>query len=481
MAEPLVSVIIPAYKQAEYLGDAIASALNQTYTHLEVIVVNDASPDATDEVVASFADPRLRYLVHDRNRMLAAARNTGMAAARGEIFALLDADDYFDPRKIAEHVTFLQQHPEYGVSYNARFELLCRSKQIRNIVYPPATVTLADLVLGFPFTPSDMVLRREWAARVENFDESFVHFSEDMDINCRLALAGCRFGGVGRALNFRRHHAGRIIRNTRQRLEAALRSLGQTFGDVRTPPEVRVLADRAVATNYIVWAVEALRQSDTATGVEFAGEASRRLPSIMERHPNELSSFILYSSIYDEEEDHAQVIRMVEEQLPDSYRETVKAHADADIARGWLIKAQRLLIWSSEQAGHACLAEASRRGAIVDAAYVHETVHQLLGCAQELGQQAAEGAARRLDSAFGALYGRSRIPSFAGALALAGAFANYYAGHYEAVPPAVLRAVSADPRHVLNRGALSIMLRSTMQARFGSKTGRSQTSKPETP
>ena len=60
MSEPLVSVIIPAYNQAEYLGEAIRSVLNQSYANLEAIVVNDASPDDSGAVVASFSDERLR-------------------------------------------------------------------------------------------------------------------------------------------------------------------------------------------------------------------------------------------------------------------------------------------------------------------------------------------------------------------------------------------------------------------------------------
>ena len=201
MNDPLVSVIIPAYKQADFVGAAIRSVLDQTYTNLEVIVVDDVSPDNTADVVRSFDDPRLHYILHDKNRMLAAARNTGMRAARGDLFALLDADDYFDTKKIAMHVDYLRQNPQVGVSYNARYDLLCGSEGVRNSVRVPTALSLADLVLGFPFCPSDMVLRRAWAFAVDLFDESYVHFSEDLDINCRLALAGCRFGGIDRCLN----------------------------------------------------------------------------------------------------------------------------------------------------------------------------------------------------------------------------------------------------------------------------------------
>ena len=128
MNDPLVSVIIPAYKQAEFIGAAIRSVLDQTYTNVEVIVVDDVSPDNTADVVRSFDDPRLHYILHDKNRMLAAARNTGMRAAHGEIFALLDADDYFDTKKIAMHVDYLRQNPQVGVSYNARLRPLVRQR-----------------------------------------------------------------------------------------------------------------------------------------------------------------------------------------------------------------------------------------------------------------------------------------------------------------------------------------------------------------
>ncbi|HRW06852.1 MAG TPA: glycosyltransferase family A protein, partial [Caldilineaceae bacterium] len=102
--QPKVSVLIPAYKQAAYLGAAIESVLNQSYHNFELIVVSDASPDHTDEVVARYPDPRLIFIEHEENQGLPAARNTGLRAATGEIFALLDADDLFHREKLAAHV-----------------------------------------------------------------------------------------------------------------------------------------------------------------------------------------------------------------------------------------------------------------------------------------------------------------------------------------------------------------------------------------
>jgi glycosyltransferase involved in cell wall biosynthesis len=123
MSKQLVSVVIPAYKQAAFVGEAIQSVLDQSYPHFEVIVVNDASPDHTSEVVRQFADPRVKLIVHEENRGLPAARNTGMKAANGELIALLDSDDFFHPEKLQTHVDFLEKHPAVGVTYNGRYEL----------------------------------------------------------------------------------------------------------------------------------------------------------------------------------------------------------------------------------------------------------------------------------------------------------------------------------------------------------------------
>ena len=96
--DPRVSVIVPTYQRSERLRRALASVLAQTVEVLEIIVVDDASDDGTPSVVASLADPRVRYLVHDENRGLAAARNTGFEASRGAYVTFLDDDDELPPQ-----------------------------------------------------------------------------------------------------------------------------------------------------------------------------------------------------------------------------------------------------------------------------------------------------------------------------------------------------------------------------------------------
>ncbi len=96
---PAVSVIIPAYNCSVYLPEAIESVLTQTYTDIEIIVVDDGSTDDTPEVVAPYLD-RIRY-IRQSNKGLPAARNTGIRASGGEFVALLDGDDSWLPEKLA--------------------------------------------------------------------------------------------------------------------------------------------------------------------------------------------------------------------------------------------------------------------------------------------------------------------------------------------------------------------------------------------
>jgi len=97
---PTVSVIIPTYNRAHLLDRAIRSVLDQTYQDFELIVVDDGSSDPTAEVIATFADPRIYYLRHEKNRGAAAARNTGIEASQGDYVAFLDSDCEWLPKKL---------------------------------------------------------------------------------------------------------------------------------------------------------------------------------------------------------------------------------------------------------------------------------------------------------------------------------------------------------------------------------------------
>jgi len=109
--ESPVSVIIPSFNSATTLPDAIRSVLDQTRPPDEVIVVDDASTDATSAICGTFRN-RVRYIRHDTNRRASAARNTGIAAATGDWLAFLDADDTWEPTKLERQLAALREKPD---------------------------------------------------------------------------------------------------------------------------------------------------------------------------------------------------------------------------------------------------------------------------------------------------------------------------------------------------------------------------------
>ncbi|MEE1945141.1 glycosyltransferase family A protein [Pedobacter sp. KR3-3] len=110
MANPLISVIIPAYNAEKYIGDTLNSVLSQTYAHLEIIVVNDGSTDETLAKVQSFSDDRIK-IVSQVNSGASSAKQLGLAHIHGEFVQYLDADDLLSEDKIEVQVKALANHP----------------------------------------------------------------------------------------------------------------------------------------------------------------------------------------------------------------------------------------------------------------------------------------------------------------------------------------------------------------------------------
>ncbi len=185
MTTPLVSVIIPCYNQAQYLPEAIDSVLKQTYPRVEVVVVNDGSPDDTEGVANGYGD-RIRYVTR-ANGGISLARNTGIANADGAYVKFLDADDYLHPEQIGWQMDALAGRQD-AVSFTG-----CRlfrdghpEEYLDHI--PRARSLLPDL-----FRPIDwgsilcFLWPRQLVDKVAGFSAG-VHHAEDWYFACRVGL-----------------------------------------------------------------------------------------------------------------------------------------------------------------------------------------------------------------------------------------------------------------------------------------------------
>ncbi len=182
---PLVSVIIPCYKQAHFLSEAIESVLVQSYTAFEIVVIDDGSPDNTSTVAARY--PEVRYIRQD-NQGLSGARNTGIRASRGECLVFLDADDRLLPDALRAGIDYFRAYPECGlVSGHHRY---IRGDGSLLNEYPPEPIDddhyLALLKRNYIGCPATVLYPRAIFDVVGGFDTS-LKSCEDYDLYLRIA------------------------------------------------------------------------------------------------------------------------------------------------------------------------------------------------------------------------------------------------------------------------------------------------------
>jgi len=114
-SRPVVSVVMLTYKRADLVSNAINSILNQTYKDFEFIILNDGSPDNTDEVIAKYKDNRIRYYKNSKNMGIAYSRNKVTKLARGKYIMIMDDDDISLSTRMEKQVKFLEQNPNIDV------------------------------------------------------------------------------------------------------------------------------------------------------------------------------------------------------------------------------------------------------------------------------------------------------------------------------------------------------------------------------
>jgi len=189
---PFFSVVVPVYNRAGVLGAALRSVLDQTEQDFEIVVVDDGSSDDPKTVAEAFGDPRIRY-IRQTNGGGGAARNTGIAEARGQFIAFLDSDDKFLPRHLSAMRRLLE-----GTSDTAGYARIVVDRGGgRTLTKPPRGIAPGEdmamyLLCGRGFVPTiTTVVPAALAAKV--LYDTNLREAEDTDFAVRLALAGCAF------------------------------------------------------------------------------------------------------------------------------------------------------------------------------------------------------------------------------------------------------------------------------------------------
>lgn len=238
---PLVTIITPAYNAAPYIAATIRAVQAQTYTTWEWLIADDGSTDATCALVDAAADPRIRLLRSPHSGLPAVGRNRGLAHARGQIVALLDADDCWLPDKLACQLDLLAAQPAVGLVFSRYIEWREGATRpgrslpaLRGI--PRSGRLLPHLALRNFILTSSVVVRRALLDGAGGFDEDpCLAIAEDYELWLRLASQTC-FAWVARPLLYYRIHPASYSNNlvlTVERLRAARRRAAERSPAVR--------------------------------------------------------------------------------------------------------------------------------------------------------------------------------------------------------------------------------------------------------
>jgi glycosyltransferase involved in cell wall biosynthesis len=179
-----VSIVIPCYNAGEYLAEAVQSALSQTYSDLEVVIVDDGSTDpATKRLLDESPWPRTR-IIRQANAGPSAARNRAVQAAIGKYILPLDADDTIEPEYVAKAVAVLEARPEVGVVY-------CRATKFGAEQGPwnLPSYTLRELVIDNVIFVTALYRKADWKA-VGGYNEKLRHGVEDYEFWVKVVHLG---------------------------------------------------------------------------------------------------------------------------------------------------------------------------------------------------------------------------------------------------------------------------------------------------
>jgi glycosyltransferase involved in cell wall biosynthesis len=181
---PSVSVIIPTYNRAKFVGDAIQSVLDQTFTDYEIIVVDDGSTDNTKAILGQFKD-KIRY-IYQENQGVSAARNRGIQAAQGEYIAFLDSDDLFLPTKLEKQIAYLLQNPDIGLVHSSFIIIDEFGRQMAVRVKEESKDMYRRFLLTSTIATSSVIMPRQVIDQIGGFDTT-LSLAEDVDFETRVA------------------------------------------------------------------------------------------------------------------------------------------------------------------------------------------------------------------------------------------------------------------------------------------------------
>jgi len=204
MQTPKVSVVIPCYNQAQYLDESLASIFNQTYTNWECIIVNDGSPDNTEEIARKWETKDARFIyVSKENGGVSSARNVGIEKANSDYILTLDADDKFEASFMEKALRVVLDNPEIGIvsSWGMFF-----SADKKHQVFKSTAKSITDFLFHNGVNMGSSLYRKECWEKAGKYDGDVRNGYEDWEFYLRVSALGWKVHVIEEVLFFYRQH-----------------------------------------------------------------------------------------------------------------------------------------------------------------------------------------------------------------------------------------------------------------------------------
>jgi glycosyltransferase involved in cell wall biosynthesis len=279
MAQPLVSVVIPAYNATRTIKHTLLSVTRQTVADIEVIVVDDGSTDETGEVAVSLKDDRVR-VVRQQNTGHAGARNTGIAGAIGKYIAVVDADDLWLPHKLERQVAALRAHPEIRALHSSAVHVDDSLRPMFIGRCSEGSNSLLDVLCfrGLPGVMCTLIAERTLLDEIGRFDESLV-ILQDWELAIRLSRRHELYS-ISEPVALYRVHGSNQSRQLELHVEPGERILRELFADPTLPEEIAARRSYVYAHFYAMLAGGAFQLRRVSDSVEWARRAIATDPRV---------------------------------------------------------------------------------------------------------------------------------------------------------------------------------------------------------
>lgn len=270
-SSPRVSVVMAVYNGLPYLRRAIDSVLEQTLRDIEFVIVDDASVDATPEVLASYSDPRIVVVKNETNMGLTKSLNRGIAASRAPLIARQDADDFSFPDRLSRQVLYLESHCNIGLVGSGALWIDANDSVIQEWRPICDPVQIHQVLLGsIPFLHGTFMFRRECMNDVGGGYNEAMPVAQDCDLLLRISERW-DLANLPDLLYGHRRHGGSITAKRKDDQErylrfaqqaAVQRRLAYGWGKLRlskkeTPGWVKSADRRWLAQRYVWWSASA--------------------------------------------------------------------------------------------------------------------------------------------------------------------------------------------------------------------------------